>query len=349
MTNKHIVQSSRLLRSSSASVMMVKSGTCDACGAYGPFHYEPIINEKLAKQWGLSEKQRKSMSARESMYCVFCGCSYRLRLLARAINFWVEGTAEKSLLQTITNKSFSSLKIAEINSCGVLHDILRRTKQLSYSEYGSNDPDIRNEDLLRLTYDSDRFDVVLTSDVIEHIPDIHRALEEIWRILKPGGVSIMTVPIVHGRPSRRRAHVKKDGDIVHDRSESFHGSGEPDYLVWNELGDDFIDMVRAAGFNAYELFLNEQNSTDISGVIVAVKQGDIKKMPIKDTVMTGSFDLEWQLGRIEKLAEKQRLSQNHIRNIEDMLLGYKQEREQLLGLLEQKNSSRLKIMLRRHN
>ncbi len=340
-------QFSRLIRSSPKSVMMSKSGFCDACGGYGPFQYVRIINEKLARQWDLSEKQCEGMSARESMYCVFCGCSYRLRLLARAINFWVEGNVEKSLLQTINSRKFNGLKIAEINSCGVLHDVLRCAKHLSYSEYRSTDPNIRNEDLLQLTYDSNNFDIVLNSDVLEHVPDIDRALREIWRVLKPGGVCIMTVPIIHGRVSRMRAHVKKDGTITHDRSESFHGSGEPDYLVWNELGDDFVDRLRRVGFEAYELFLNERNSSDMSGVFIALKQGDSKKIPVKDVIAADKFNVEWQVKRIEKLAEKQRLSQDHIHNIEEILRGYKSEREQLMGLLEQKSTNRLRAILRR--
>lgn len=327
---------------------MAKSGLCDACGGYGPFRYEPIINEKLSEQWNLSEKQRQSMSARESMYCAFCGCSYRLRLLARALNIWVEGSAEKSLLQTIDSKKFNSLNIAEINSCGVLHDTLKRAKQLAYSEYASGDPSIRNEDLLRLTYENEKFDIILTSDVLEHVPDVRRALGEIWRVLKPGGAYIMTVPIIHGRLSRKRAHTKKDGTIGYDRQASFHGSGEPDYLVWNEFGDDFISMVNDVGFEAYELFLNEKNSADISGVITAVKMGNVEKIPLRDKI-SNSLDTKWQVGRVEKMAEKQRLSQDHIHNIEEILVGYKQEREHLVDLLEQKKDSRFKTILRRRH
>jgi SAM-dependent methyltransferase len=38
------------------------------------------------------------------------------------------------------------------------------------------------------------FDAVMASDVLEHIEADHRAMSEIARVLKPGGVVIVTVP-----------------------------------------------------------------------------------------------------------------------------------------------------------
>ena len=38
------------------------------------------------------------------------------------------------------------------------------------------------------------FDIVIAFDVLEHVPDYQRALEEVRRILAPGGWGIFTVP-----------------------------------------------------------------------------------------------------------------------------------------------------------
>jgi SAM-dependent methyltransferase len=45
-----------------------------------------------------------------------------------------------------------------------------------------------------LPFQSGRFDAVLASDVLEHIEDDGRALAEIARVLRPGGVFIFSVP-----------------------------------------------------------------------------------------------------------------------------------------------------------
>ncbi|HEY6395036.1 MAG TPA: class I SAM-dependent methyltransferase, partial [Candidatus Binataceae bacterium] len=45
-----------------------------------------------------------------------------------------------------------------------------------------------------LPFRSEKFDVVLMLEVIEHLPDIPHALREIARVLKPGGAAIITTP-----------------------------------------------------------------------------------------------------------------------------------------------------------
>ncbi|GAC67841.1 class I SAM-dependent methyltransferase [Gordonia soli] len=49
-------------------------------------------------------------------------------------------------------------------------------------------------DALRLPYADNSFDVVLMSEILEHIPSDEAAIAEMYRILKPGGVGAVTVP-----------------------------------------------------------------------------------------------------------------------------------------------------------
>lgn len=49
-------------------------------------------------------------------------------------------------------------------------------------------------DALRLPYADNSFDVVLMSEILEHIPSDEEAIAEMARILKPGGVGAVTVP-----------------------------------------------------------------------------------------------------------------------------------------------------------
>ncbi|WP_127781880.1 class I SAM-dependent methyltransferase [Rhodococcus sp. X156] len=49
-------------------------------------------------------------------------------------------------------------------------------------------------DALALPYEDESFDVVLISEVLEHVPEDERAIAELTRILKPGGVAAVTVP-----------------------------------------------------------------------------------------------------------------------------------------------------------
>jgi demethylmenaquinone methyltransferase/2-methoxy-6-polyprenyl-1,4-benzoquinol methylase len=52
---------------------------------------------------------------------------------------------------------------------------------------------LRRASLACLPYAANSFDVVLAAHVIEHLPDPHQALQEIQRVLKPGGLLIASI------------------------------------------------------------------------------------------------------------------------------------------------------------
>lgn len=49
-------------------------------------------------------------------------------------------------------------------------------------------------DILDLPYDDGAFDVVLASEILEHVPQDDRAICELVRVLAPGGILAITVP-----------------------------------------------------------------------------------------------------------------------------------------------------------
>jgi SAM-dependent methyltransferase len=53
---------------------------------------------------------------------------------------------------------------------------------------------VRKGDLCSMPFASSAFDFVLATDVIEHVDDDAQAMAEIARILKPGGIALITVP-----------------------------------------------------------------------------------------------------------------------------------------------------------
>lgn len=239
--------------------VMQPKGYCYACGDFGNWSPAIIINDELARTWQINNVLRRSFDARESMYCQSCECSFRLRQLAECLSYVYNGSP---LSELVTNGEFKKLKVAEINSCGKLHQILKKLPNLYYSEYGSKDGSVRSENLEKLSYQNDFFDLVLTSDTLEHIPDIERALKEIRRVLRPGGMHIFTVPIIWNRQTNNRSL----------QDPSYHGAGEPDYLVFNEFGHDIINTIIKCGFRVKVYKPNLLNLNDVAGVIVATKR-----------------------------------------------------------------------------
>jgi hypothetical protein len=72
-------------------------------------------------------------------------------------------------------------------------------QQLSPSKYVMgdlypSDPKIQKIDVTNIPYDNNTFDVLLCNHVLEHVPDYHKAMSEIYRVLKPGGYAILQTP-----------------------------------------------------------------------------------------------------------------------------------------------------------
>jgi SAM-dependent methyltransferase len=80
----------------------------------------------------------------------------------------------------------------------------------------------RCEDATRLTFADGSFDLVVSSEMLEHVPDLEAAVAEIARVLRPGGRHVFTVPTTDDRPTIRRA-VVKDGAVRHLEPPEYHG------------------------------------------------------------------------------------------------------------------------------
>lgn len=107
----------------------------------------------------------------------------------------------------------------------------------------------RNEDLEAQTFDDEEFDIVLTQDVFEHLFNPGRAAAEITRTLRPGGLYIMTVPIMHPFGSTvRRASLLPNGEVQHHLEAAYHGNpvGDGRALVTVDWSYDIGPYLSAA-------------------------------------------------------------------------------------------------------
>lgn len=83
----------------------------------------------------------------------------------------------------------------------------------------------RCENLEQLTFADESIDLHITQDVLEHILRPEKAIAEIARTLKPGGMHIFTVPLVNKEsPSRMRVDVKESGEVIHLEPPVYHGN-----------------------------------------------------------------------------------------------------------------------------
>jgi SAM-dependent methyltransferase len=87
------------------------------------------------------------------------------------------------------------------------------------------------------------FDIVIANHVLEHVND-RTALRELWRILRPGGVLVITVPLIEGWD-----YTYEDHRILAARDRELH-FGQWDHLRY--YGRDFRERLKVAGFAVTE-------------------------------------------------------------------------------------------------
>lgn len=111
---------------------------------------------------------------------------------------------------------------------------------------------VRHEDLQALSFEDGSFDHVLSFDVLEHVPDHHRALQEIHRVLAPGGHFLFTAPFYEDREEITvRARLKGDGTIEHLVEPEYHGNPvdpEGGALAYRYFGWEVLRELSGLGF-----------------------------------------------------------------------------------------------------
>jgi SAM-dependent methyltransferase len=220
---------------------------CDACGRFGPMLYRRrVIPPRLEAMWGLSPRLADALARKESLDCWLCAAKLRARRIARVVlELYPVGSPPapaRSVRAWVRTAEARALRIAEINRIDGLHAELTHLPGLSWSDFDEHEsPGIgpRSEDLSRLSYPHESFDLVLTSETLEHVPDIEAALGEIRRVLKPGGHHVFTVPLLPGVE-----HTYRRTDRI------CHPGGDVGYPVVTEFGADLPAILEAAGFEA---------------------------------------------------------------------------------------------------
>jgi len=258
---------------------------CSVCGGTALMLYRRrIIPPKLVTLWGLSPEVAEALARKESSHCSNCGAQLRARRLAEVLLKVYpgrDGKPHRSIQSWVLDDSIRRLTIAEINKVDGLHDQLSQLPGLNYSDFspdtepGTIADGVRSEDLTRLTYPDESFDLVVTSESLEHVPDLDKALAEIRRVLKPGGRHVFTIPQIPGVPTTfPRTIIRPDGTREDWWTPICHPGGDVGYPVFTEFGEDFPNLLEQAGFEV-EVFFGPNREDDLAQVYSARKPGGV--------------------------------------------------------------------------
>lgn len=121
-------------------------------------------------------------------------------------------------------------------------------------------------DICNLPFADNSFDMILCNHVLEHIPDDTKAMQELCRILRPGGMGIFQIP-----QDMSRAVTFQD-DSITDPKERTLIFGQYDHV--RVYGRDYFDKLRAVGFTVIEEdFIHKLTSEEVTKYCLA--EGEI--------------------------------------------------------------------------
>jgi SAM-dependent methyltransferase len=192
-----------------------------------------------------------------------CGCCNRLSLIASFSNgdeaklcVCCRANLRYEMLATYlrsANLDWKSLTVLELDGKSPLRPLLSQANTYYRSFYSNSErlgsvrhDGARCEDITQLTFQSNSLDLIISSEVLEHVPDPYAAFDECYRVLKPGGFHLFTVP--------PRAVTRKRAEIV---AGTIHHWAEPEYhsdplnpqgiLAFWDYGPDAASIFGSSG------------------------------------------------------------------------------------------------------
>ena len=173
---------------------------------------------------------------RDQYQCERCGTIPRVRAVVEILNYvapdWRLGAVHESS------------PVANHLACkcpGYSFSFFYNDVPLGASKDGN-----RCENLEALTFRNDSFDVFITQDVLEHVLRPDRALAEIMRVLRPGGVHVFTAPKHQNLPKSMSRVSLVDGRLCYLLPPEYHGNpidAKGSLVTW-DYGIDFELLIQ---------------------------------------------------------------------------------------------------------
>lgn len=189
---------------------------------------------------------------RESVHCPRCGLNTRQRLAAELVRDVLRqpgglgGRRAVYLHEQVT----AMFRWAE-SGYGAAHNVVGSEFLGLDKEPGRTYDGLLHQDIHALTFDDDAFDLIVSTDVLEHVWDVDAVLAESVRVLRPGGYFVLTVPWNYGQPQTVQAARRTPDGIEYLERPEIHGNptaAAEGSLLYYRYGWDLLDRIRQAGF-----------------------------------------------------------------------------------------------------
>lgn len=228
-------------------------------------------------------REHKIGVLRETLQCRKCFASMRQRSLALALlEHWHQRTSVRhASIAALAAAGMNGIRLLDTDSFSVISQLLRRDPCYVRCSYLPNKPwgttlapNYYNINLECIDFSNESFDVVLTSDVMEHVRDSDAAHAEIYRVLRPGGAYIFNVPYDEHEEMDIRLVDTSGAKDVYLCEPQYHGDPlTSGILAYRVFGRELITKLQGLGFQVDFQRIERLANLVIDGdVFVAIKQ-----------------------------------------------------------------------------
>lgn len=166
-------------------------------------------------------------------------------------------------LQNETNFFSEEKKILHFAPEQAFYNRFRKMKNLEYITTDLNSPlaDVK-ADICNLPFLDNEFDIILCNHVLEHIPNDTKAMQELYRVMKIGGMGVFQIP-----QDLKRESTFEDNSIT-DKKERAKIFGQYDHV--RIYGLDYFEKLRSIGFKVDEVdYTSKLSENDIKSYCLA--------------------------------------------------------------------------------
>ena len=159
-------------------------------------------------------------------------------------------------LERETNLIDNAIKVLHVAPEQVFYQKFRTFSHWEYTTTDLHSPlaEIK-ADLCELPFQDNYYDLILCNHVLEHIPEDQKAMQEMYRVLKPGGTLIAQVPL-----EENRTQTFEDNSIT-DKATRTEIFGQYDHV--RIYGTDYYTRLESVGFDSHAIdFLKKLTSQE---------------------------------------------------------------------------------------
>jgi SAM-dependent methyltransferase len=210
-------------------------GTCPVC-----FHKTVFIAKDIPE------------FVRNHAICIRCKSAARHRAITLCI---LNEFSSKGINRLHDFRKFHELVVLNTSYGTPIADALGKAPNIFNTEYYDNCESgkfvngVMCQNLEMLTFASNSIDLVISEDVFEHIVQIKKAFAEVYRVLKPGGVHVFSIPFYFADKTQYLFHYVNNEFVPAVLPIEYHGDGIRGKIpAYYHLGYDMFDWLSEIGF-----------------------------------------------------------------------------------------------------